>query len=273
MASFAGAVILPDLKKTLLFKNRDLISQNHRDEIFYDRNCFGIHGINRATGIQEGLTIGVNYLGLAIANTLVRNTPDSSYHILTEELLMSGKDAEDCLGITVEKIKSGKSYQWSNLILADNDSMLVIELAGGDHSIEWSERRALRTSHHIMLDTEPILRDEGIDYDSAVQRVERGYDLVRKVSEVQDVFELLKDHGEGVGNSSICRHPVQTDQSSTIMSYLIEINNDAGTERPEIIFHFAKGNPCKTTYSTLPIVFPADNDVVKKFTGVYHGTS
>jgi hypothetical protein len=139
MPSFAGAVILPELKKTLLFKNRDMSTQNHHDELFYDVDCFGIRGINNATGEIGGLAIGVNRQGLAIANTHVRNTPDPSYYMLTEQLFMFAKDAEDSLGMTVDQLKMGRRYQWGNMILADNDSMLVIELAGSDHSIEWSE--------------------------------------------------------------------------------------------------------------------------------------
>jgi hypothetical protein len=272
MPSFAGAVILPDLKKTLLFKNRDMLLRNQQDEIFYDIDCFGIRGMNRATGEQEGLTIGVNSRGLAIANTHVRNTSDSSYLKLTEQLLTFGKDAEDSLGITAEQLKTGNGYQWGNLILADNDSMLVIELAGTDHSIEWSERRVLRTSHHIMLDTESILREEGIDYDSSVKRVERGYDLVRKVSKVQDVFAMLKDHGDGPGKSSLCRHPEADDPSSTIMSYMIEIDNNTNTGHPKTVFHFTKGKPCETTYTSIPIVFPADDETVKRATQIYQST-
>jgi hypothetical protein len=270
MPSFAGAVILPELKKTLLFKNRDMITQNHRDEIFYDIDCFGIRGINNATGEIGGLAIGVNRQGLAIANTHVRNTPDPSYYMLTEQLLMFAKDAEDSLAMTVEQLKMGKRYQWGNMVLADNDSMLVIELAGSDHSIEWSERRALRTGHHIMLDTEKALRDEGHDYDSSVKRVERGYNLIRKATRVQDVFSLLKDHGDGEGKSSICRHPEGEDRSSTVMSYLLEVDHNQESGRPKVVFHFAKGNPCQATYAAIPIVFPADEETVKRATQIYH---
>ncbi|MFW9957976.1 MAG: carcinine hydrolase/isopenicillin-N N-acyltransferase family protein [Candidatus Odinarchaeota archaeon] len=270
MPSLAGAVILPELKKTLLFKNRDMISQNHRDEIFYDVDCFGIRGINNATGKVEGITIGINRHGLAIANTHVKSTPDPSFHKLTEQLLMFAKDAEDCVGMTVDQLKTAKGYPWGNLVLADLDSMLVIELAGSDHSLEWSERRVLRTSHHIMLDTEDVLRNEGIDYESSVKRVERGYELIRHISKVQDVFLLLKDHGDSEGRSSLCRHPEGDDSVATIMSYVIEIDQNHGAGRPKVIFHFAKGNPCRAVYATMPIVFPADEDTMKRATDIYH---
>jgi len=270
MPSLAGAVILPELKKTLLFKNRDMISQNHRDELFYDVDCFGIRGINNATGKVEGITIGINRHGLAIANTHVKSTPDPSFHKLTEQLLMFAKDAEDCVGMTVDQLKTAKGYQWGNLVLADLDSMLVIELAGSDHSLEWSERRVLRTSHHIMLDTEQTLREENIDYDSSVKRVERGYELIRHVSKVQDVFSLLKDHGDKEGKSSLCRHPEGDENVATVMSYVIEIDQNQGSGRPKIVFHFAKGNPCKANYATMPIVFPADEDTMKRATEIYH---
>ena len=58
MPSFSEAVILPKYKKTLLFKNRDMTIQDHRDEIFYDVDCFGIRGVDNVTGVTGGLAIG-----------------------------------------------------------------------------------------------------------------------------------------------------------------------------------------------------------------------
>jgi hypothetical protein len=271
MSGFAGAVILQDSKKTLLFKNRDMILQDPKDDFFYNENCFGICGVDEQTGRREGLAIGVNSRGLAITNTHVRSTSDGSYLKLAEQLLALGKDAEDCLGIAVEQLKRGNTYQWSNMILADYDSMLVIELAGTNHSMEWSERRALRTNHHIMLDTEPFLRGDGIDYDSSVERVERGYELARKASEVQDVFSILKDHGNSPGKSSLCRHAEGDDQNSTVMSYLIEIDNSLGSDNPKIMFHFARGKPCENAYTSVPILFPADEETTAKITQTIRG--
>lgn len=269
MPSFAGAVILRDLKKTLLFKNRDMTIQDHRDEIFYDVDCFGIRGVNNVTEETGGLAIGVNRSGLAIANTHVRNTEDPSYHLLTEQLLMFSKDAEDGLSMTVDHLQSGRNYQWGNLILADSDSMLGLELAGNEHSIEWSERRVLRTSHHIMLDTEEVLRSEGYAYDKSVKKVERGYDLIRQVKTVNDVFAMLKDHGETKGSTSLCCHPDSTSEARTTMSYVIEVDYNAESGRPKIIFHVANGNPCESEYTSLPIIFPADDEIMNRARHLY----
>jgi len=269
MPSFAGAVILPKYKKTLLFKNRDMTIQDHRDEIFYDVDCFGMRGVNNVTGKTGGLAIGVNRNGLAIANTHVRNTEDPSYHVLTEQLLMFAKDAEDSLSMTVEHLQRGKKYQWGNLLLADKDSMLAIELAKKDHSIEWSERRVLRTSHHIMLDTEETLRSEGSAYDYSVKRVERGYDLIRQVKTVSDVFEMLKDHGDSQGPASLCRHEGEGSQAVTTMSYVIEIDNNTETGRPKIVFHVTRGNPCQSEYKAIPIIFPADDEIMNRAKQLY----
>lgn len=269
MPSFAGAVILPQLKKTLVFKNRDMTTENHRDELFYDVDCFGIRGVDNVTGEPGGLAIGVNRNGLAIANTHVRNTPDPSYHTLTKQLLMFAKDAEDSLTMTVDHLKKGLSYQWGNLILADHDSMLAIEIAGNEHSIEWSERRVLRTSHHIMLDTETTLIGDGLGYNESVKRVERGYELLRSVTTVEHVFSLLKDHNGNPSQSSLCRHPEGNNASATVMSYVIEIDHNQETGRPKILFHYARGNPCEATYTAIPIMFPADEEMVKRANQMY----
>ena len=117
MPSFSGAVIIPDLGKTLLFKNRDLTTTSHKDELFYDVDCFGIRGIDRVTSEVGGLAIGVNRYGLAVSNTHVRNTADPSYHMLTEQILMFSKDAEDGLALVVDTLKKERTYQWGNLIV------------------------------------------------------------------------------------------------------------------------------------------------------------
>jgi hypothetical protein len=270
MPSFAGAVILSDLKKTLIFKNRDMRkSSQHIDGLFYDIDCFGVRGIDKNTGTTAGLAIGVNRFGLAIANTNVMKTSDPSYTILTEQLLMFAKDAEDGLSMTVDQLEKNRSYQWGNLVLADDDSMLVIELAGNDHSIEWSERRVLRTGHHIMLDTEQVLRDEGYDYERSVKRVERGYDLIRRVTKVEDVFSLLRDHGEAPGQESLCCHSTGEDDYSTVMSYLIEVDHNTESGKPRIVFHVAKGNPCNSEFTAIPILFPADEEIMNRAVQLY----
>ena len=269
MPSFAGAVILPEYKKTLLFKNRDMTIKDHRDELFYDIDCFGIRGVDNVTGEPGGLAIGVNRSGLAIANTHVRNTEDPSYHLLTEQLLMFAKDAEDGLSMTVDHLKTGRNYQWGNLILADKNSMLGLEIAGNDHSIEWSERRVLRTSHHIMLDTDEVLRSDGNAYEQSVKRVERGYDLIREVKTVSDVFAMLKDHGDAQGPCSLCRHEGEGSQAVTTMSYVIEVDYNTETGKPKIVFHVTKGVPCESDYSAIPLIFPADDEIMSRASQLY----
>lgn len=274
MASFAGAIILHNLNKTLLFKNRNLYTADRKDALLHDVDCFGVKGIDMVTGKTGGLSIGVNRYGLMATNTHVLGTEDPTYDILTEQILMFAKDAEDGLRMTVEQLKSGRRFQWGNLILADLDSILAIEIAGGDHSIEWSERKAIRTGHHIMLETEETLRQhvnsKGVDnYGNSTKRVDRGYELFRGIRDVQGVFSALKDHGEGPGQSSICMHGSGEEQMSTVTSYVVEIDHQGENRRPKVVFHVAKGNPCTSTYTAIPLVFPADEDVMGRVLEMY----
>ncbi len=272
MPSFAGAVILPEERKTLLFKNRDLRTTNHKDEIFYDVDCFGIRGVDAVTGKVAGLAVGVNRQGLAAANTHVRNTDDPSYHLLTEQILMFAKDTEDGLALVVEHLKQGRKYQWGNIVLVDKDSALVIEVAGSEHSIEWSQRKVLRTSHHILLDTEDALRAQMGNshiFESSLKRVERGYDLLRQSTSKDDIMNLLKDHGDGPGQSSLCRHADSTDDLTTAMSYIVEVTFDPESGKPRIVFNVANGNPCSSEYRAIPLVFPADEEIMKRASQMY----
>ena len=272
MPSFAGAVIIPNGNRTLLFKNRDLRLEDHRDELFYDVDSFGVRGIDAVTGKVSGLAVGVNRHGLAVANTHVRNTDGPSYHLLTEQILMFAKDAEDGLKLVVDHLQKGRKYQWGNLILADSDSMLVIEIAGGEHSMEWSQRKVLRTGHHIMLDTEDTLRAERADsdiFEASVKRVERGYDLLRQSTKIGDAFALLKDHGNSQGQDSICRHAWSEGDRTTTMSYVIEVEHHTESGKPRVVFHVANGNPCTNDYRAIPLVFPADEDIMQRATQIY----
>lgn len=275
MPSLAGAVILPDKKKTILFKNRDLQSSEHKDEIFYDVDCFGVRGIEVGSGKNVGLAIGVNRNGLAMANTHVKATDTPSFHVLSEQILMFAKDAEDGLDMVVESQQKGRIYQWGNVILADKDTVLAIEIADGEHTLERSKRKVLRSSHHIMLDTKDDL-GEGIRNDASKvmedseTRMNRGYELLRDVSDVSDVFALLGDHGEEKGQSSICRHALSDGDYSTAMSYLIEIEHGTDSGRPKIVFHVAHGSPCEVDYRAIPIVFPADEEIMKRANQIYH---
>ncbi|UCE09379.1 MAG: hypothetical protein JSW61_10430 [Candidatus Thorarchaeota archaeon] len=268
MTSLAGAVIVSDPKKTLVFKNRDLESRTQADTLFYDVDCFGIRGINMATGQLEGLAVGVNHYGLAAANTHVRQSPSPTYDILTEQILMFAKNTDDGLSMTIEHLKRGREYQWGNVVLADMDKLLVIEIAGSDYSIEWSERKVIRTGHHIMLDTEETLRSDtarGDDfYENSVRRFEQGYELLRNTVKPEAVFDMLSDHGEEAGQTSVCRHPDSNQLLSTVASYVIEMDHPNESGKPRILFHLAKGNPCSTAYSTVPIPFPADADTIER---------
>jgi hypothetical protein len=273
MTNFTGAVILADQKKTLLFKNRDLPFER-KDEIFYDTDYFGVRGVNINTEELSGIAIGVNKNGLAVGTTRVLRTRDPNYDLLTEHILTFAKDAEDGLQVIMDEHKSGKRWQWGNLILADHNSVLVVELAGDDHSVEWSERKVIRAGHHIMLDTEnevrQHLKDAGMTiYENSIRRVERGYELVRDATNVNAIFSMLKDHDGSPGQSSICLHGIREGQSNTEKSYVVEIDNSAGPDQPAITFHVAGGNPCTTPYNAVPVVFPVNDEAVKRAHEIY----
>ncbi len=275
MTGIAGATIFPELQKTVIFLNQDLNATGlqSENEIFYDIDCFGIRGRSQQ-GDLIGLTVGVNHYGLAACNSHVYTTEDPSYHLLTEQILMFAKDAEDGLGMTMDHLKSGRRYQWGNIVLADHDSIVAIEIAGDQHSVEWSERRVLRASHHFMLDTEGVLRryyeTQGIDeLEYSNRRTERGYELLRHASDIKDIFNLLKDHGDQPGPMSLCRHSSSPQQPQTVMSYVIEVDHRQETTRPRMLFHVAKGRPCQTEYTTIPLLFPADEEVIKRAIEVY----
>ncbi|MEM2142176.1 MAG: carcinine hydrolase/isopenicillin-N N-acyltransferase family protein [Candidatus Thorarchaeota archaeon] len=277
MSGLAGALLIPEQQKTVVFQNRDSVSMQEVCEVFYDVDCFGIRGIDYSTGKPVGLSLGVNHHGLALADTHVMMTSDPSYHILGEQILMFARDAEDGLAMASDHLKTGRHYQWGNLILADHDSVLVIEVAGDQHSVEWSERKVLRTGHHFMLDTEDELRkrlsasNSSVHLEHSSQRAMRGYDMLKDAHSTDDIFRLLKDHVPSPGQSSLCRHAENAGDLATITSHVIEIDHRVDVSRPRAVLHVAHGSPCTSEFRAIPLVFPADEETIKRALTIYRG--
>jgi hypothetical protein len=56
---------------------------------------------------------------------------------------------------------------------------------------------------------------------------------------------------------------------STVTSYVVEIDHPGKNGRSKVVFHVARGNPCTSTYTTIPLVFPADEDVMSRAVEMY----
>jgi hypothetical protein len=106
-------------------------------------------------------------------------------------------------------------------------------------------------------------------YENSVRRVERGYELVRNATNVNAVFSMLQDHDGSPGQSSICLHGIREGQDNTEKSYVIEIDNSESNEQQEITFHVAIGNPCTSTFTAIPIIFPVTEENLKRAEEMY----
>jgi hypothetical protein len=53
------------------------------------------------------------------------------------------------------------------------------------------------------------------------------------------------------------------------MSYAIEVDYDTETGKPKIVFHVARGNPCQSDFNAIPIIFPADDEIMNRATQLY----
>ena len=97
----------------------------------------------------------------------------------------------------------------------------------------------------------------------------RGYELLRQIGSANDVYALLKDHGDAKGQASLCRHADAAGDLFTSMSYVTEVDFDTDSGKPRVLFHVANGNPCENDYKTIPLVFPADEDIMKRANEMY----
>jgi hypothetical protein len=111
----------------------------------------------------------------------------------------------------------------------------------------------------------------GDEYDNSVNRVDRGYQLLKQTYTPEDVFALLRDHNPEPGQASLCKHAIQAGDFSTVMGYVIEIDNQPDTSKRRIIFHMAQSCPCKSQFKSIPLIFPADEDIMRRAISIYHG--
>lgn len=218
----------------LLFKNRDRRADEPKQNYFFqDEEVFGF-GDKRF----EGFWFGANYKGLGIAAAYgpVNNElkdPMSECFWLVEKTLRKHSKAEEAVKFFVEE---GKHLKKSfNLIIADREKAVELELFNGNYSIEIHEDKVFKTNHFTMMDK--------LNLDGNQKRVEiskarlkRFVKLAKCIKCVEDVKTVLSYHSENE-LESMCRHS----KTQTIASAIFKFK-DSGIEGWYVLDDFPHNN-------------------------------
>ncbi len=265
-----GAKIVGD--RYLLFKNRDLVYENYKDQCIFEDDIFAVIGIKFGAGIDMGASIGVNRWGLAACNSTVLINSEEAYAVLMERLLRSAKTLNEAYDIVVKSLDNGERYQWGNFVIATPDEVGAIEIGDGVCELERGSCPVTRTNHHLILSTRDALlrasleeREAGGPLSASQNRRQIAARMLESARSTQDIIEILSTHAKGKGYDSICRHRTGVRGEDpwlgeTSYSYIIEVE----TKPLNFRIHVAPGSPCSTTYHEVQLDFQVSSDAKRQ---------
>jgi len=254
--------------RVLTFKNRDLVYADFKSVVSFDAQVFAVTGVDIATGVPSGVSIGVNRHGLSACSATVLIGTGSPYDPLLDEILRQCKDVRSAHRIVTGRLQAGERYQWCNIVVASTDEVGAIEIGDGVCDLETDKTQIVRTNHHLRLPTTDTVRKAGPEQREAAgplytsqHRRQVASDILKTVTTLTDVTSLVSQHSEDRGFSSICRHKDGDSQGIPLMgetsySYVIEVS--APKRRAiQVSIHAVRGNPCSHPFRTLALDFDA----------------
>ena len=239
----------------MLMKNRDLgYRRIHPQVLAYSR----LNGYNEFLGVTTAGNAywyqGVNEKGLVAYNTATlcgKYEEGMPINILVRRLLEECDTMEESLRF----IETNKISACSNLFLGDHERMVVAELKNGfPVHVDEVEKADARANHYLYHDNPPLVdRDTILHRQYTLTRYERAKEMLKTVDSVSvdDLIRFGRDHANGPGSYSVCRHNayIGTElekllSSSTISSQIFKIGEKIET-------WVALGRPCQTEFKHL----------------------
>ena len=240
---------------SMLMKNRDLgYRRIHPQVLAYSR----LTGYNEFLGVTTAGNAywyqGVNEKGLVAYNTATlcgKYEEGMPINILVRRLLEECDTVDEALHF----IDDNKVSACSNLFLGDHERMVVAELKNGfPVHVDEVEEADARANHYLYHDNPPLVdRDTILHRQYTLTRYERAKEMLKTVDSVSvdDLVRFGRDHANGPGSYSVCRHNayIGTElekllSSSTISSQVFKISEKIET-------WVALGRPCQTEFKHL----------------------
>ena len=224
----------------LFFKNRDL------DPGFWgsgvpvpDRNGTQIRlrGTNLATGESQGVSIGLSRQGICVANTHVASTPDMTYDLLCQELLLNVRYRED-VAPAVAAFMNGNSVQGGRILVAAVPWTCLVEVYCNQYRLEELPGNVVITNTFSLI-SERIDQSHDRARSSAI-RLATAERMLAEVRHLDDLKAMLRSHDPQKGDDSICNH--RPNGGGTESSHIVQVRAQGAR------WWYLEGFPCENEY-------------------------
>ncbi len=248
MGCTIGAVCAPD--GLVVFKNCDLAIRT----LFYKPKLIKQGGFRRIELRREGRPgpwAGLNEHGLGLVAADFHSVDDSRYSLPEDEIngifRCYGNILAQCATVKESKELLDAHYKH----VSAPDIVLVASPAGAaaaefmpEHGWRFEEAAGqkflLRTNtpRNFPEYAKPIEKDPG-----SWSRQDRATELLRQGLSAEGVMKLCRDHQNGPGDMSVCRHGSERTQASAIMV--------AGTKTG--VWYIINAHPCEAEYEWIEL--------------------
>jgi hypothetical protein len=228
----------------LVGKNRDL-PREEEQVLVREAPPSGPAFLGLASRNSGRITAGVNDKGLVIVNASAGSVEDRARkHIRLEKILNRAGSVKGALRLfRQEGIKSPIHY-----LLADPFHLALLEVFSPErHEVKVITEGVLTHTNHYLL---PSMESfNGKITDSSLLRLERIRRLTKHPPFSPEQFmDFSRDHGNGPGGNSVCRHPLPGKKSSRVTVSAMVVRLDP-QKSPEIWVRL--GRPCEGNFQKI----------------------
>ena len=236
-------------KATYVFKNRDLTEtvKMGLPEIRAGKNRY--IAFFRPAG---GIWFGVNEKGIALTASdahTIRKYPEqkevgNKIACIYESIVANASTIEEAEKIMVDSFRKNIKVP-DMLIISDSKTAVAYEYTPKKEAMQReTEGALLRTNSFKVLPGAP---DENKDPSSHL-RFRREKELIRGVCSSEQIKKLLRDHENGPGENSICRHGIKKGEYTTQYSVIAEIKDTVID-----VYYVANNMPCREEYKKITL--------------------
>ncbi|NKE35100.1 peptidase C45 [Natronococcus sp. JC468] len=229
----------------LVLKNRDIAGRGSRPKSIVEQppidDYYGFLTVDTCGTVS--IFKGVNDQGLVAANTYIDSERDD---VDPEDQLRNGTVSrivlEECA--TVEDARSllesvpTRRLCGQTLFLADETDAVLLEIDPVAERIGVDDAAVVTRTNHFVL-------SESTETESSIERRDRALALLEDADQIDrdDLWALARDHENGPGDGSICRHPEpETDEPHAFGQ--LTTASAAVFEGGSPTIEVAMGNPC-----------------------------
>ncbi|MFC4436258.1 MULTISPECIES: C45 family autoproteolytic acyltransferase/hydolase [Natrialbaceae] len=231
----------------LVLKNRDIAGRGARPKSVVEQppidDYYGFLTVDTCGTIS--VFKGVNDQGLVAANTYIDSERDD---VDPEEQLRNGTVIrmllEECATVeearTLLESRPTRRLMGQTLFLADEADAVLLEIDPVAERIAVDDESVVTRTNHFVL-------SESTETRSSIRRRERALSLLEGDERLDrdDLWTFARDHENGPGDDSICRHPEpETDEPHAFGQLTTASTAIFEGGSPEI--DVAMGNPCET---------------------------